>query len=86
MHVSDLTAAQRRELKIEGGVLVDGVQGQAATAGIQAGDVVLQMNNVEIKDVAQFNGLVAKLDLKKTVALLVRRGEVTQYVVIKPRQ
>jgi serine protease Do len=85
MHVSDLTAAQRRELKIDGGVLVDAVQGQAATAGIQAGDVILQMNNVEVKDVAQFNGLVAKLDLKKTVAVLVRRGDVTQYVVIKPR-
>jgi serine protease Do len=85
LHVSDLTAAQRRELKVEGGVLVDAVQGQSATAGLLAGDVILQMNNVEIKDAAQFNGLVAKLDPKKTVALLVRRGDVTQYVVIKPR-
>jgi serine protease Do len=85
LHVSDLTPPQRRELKIEGGVLVDAVQGQSATAGLLAGDVILQMNNAEIKDVAQFNGLVAKLDPKKTVALLVRRGDVTQYVVIKAR-
>jgi serine protease Do len=85
LHVSDLTPPQRRELKIDNGVLVDAVEGQAATAGLLAGDVILQMNNVEIKDAAQFNGLVAKLDRKKTVALLVRREDVTKYVVIKPR-
>jgi serine protease Do len=85
MHVSDLTAEQRRALKIEGGVSVDAVQGQAATAGIEQGDVILQVNNVEVKDAAQFNALVAKLDPKKTVAVLVRRDTVTQYVVIKPR-
>jgi serine protease Do len=86
LHVSDLPAAQRRELKIEGGVAVDAVEGQAATAGIQPGDVIIQINNVEVKDAAQFNGLVAKLDLKKSIAVLVRRDTVTQYVVIKPRQ
>jgi serine protease Do len=85
LHVSDLTASQRRELKIDGGVLVDAVQGQAASAGVLAGDLILQMNNVEIKDAAQFNALVAKLDPKKTVALLVRREDVTQYIVVKPR-
>jgi serine protease Do len=85
LHVSDLTASQRRELKIDGGVLVDAVQGQAASAGVLAGDLILQMNNVEIKDAAQFNALVAKLDPKKTVALLVRRENVTQYIVVKPR-
>ena len=35
---------------------------------------------------AQFNGLVAKLDPKKPVALLVQRENVSQYLVIKPRQ
>jgi serine protease Do len=86
LHVSNLTAAQRRELKIEGGVVVESVEGQASTAGILAGDLILQVNNVEVKDAAQFNDLVAKLDPKKSVALLVRRDTVTQYVVIKPKQ
>jgi predicted metalloprotease with PDZ domain len=67
-----------RELKIEGGVLVDFAEGRAATAGVRAGDLILQMNNVEIKDAAQFNALVAKLDPKKSVAVLVRRENVTQ--------
>lgn len=84
LNVSNLSPEQRRILKIEGGVIVDASEGRAATAGVRAGDVILQMNNVEIKDAAQFNGLAAKLDPKKSVAVLVRRENVTQYLVIKP--
>jgi serine protease Do len=51
---------------------------------VRAGDLILQMNNVEIKDAAQFNALAGKLDPKKSVAVLVRRENVTQYLVIKP--
>jgi len=84
LHVSNLTPEQRRELRIEGGVLVDSSEGRAATAGVRPGDLILQMNNVEIKDAAQFNALAGKLDPKKTVAVLVRRENVTQYLVVKP--
>jgi serine protease Do len=86
LHVSDLTAAQKRELKTETGVLVEFSEGRAASAGIRQGDVILQMNNVEITGAAQFNGLVAKVDAKKPVALLVRRDNVSRYLVIRPRQ
>ncbi|QJE01503.1 Do family serine endopeptidase [Massilia forsythiae] len=85
LHVSDLSAAQKRDLKIDAGVMVDAAEGRAASAGIRQGDMVLQMNNVEITGAAQFNGLVARLDPKKPVALLVRRENASQYLVIKPR-
>ena len=85
MHVSDLTAAQRKAMKMDGGVLVDSAIGAAATAGIKAGDVLMQMNNVEVRDAASFNALAAKLDPKKSVAILVRRDNTTRFVVIKPR-
>jgi serine protease Do len=85
LHVSDLSAAQKRELRIETGVLVDMAQGAAASAGVRSGDLVLQINNVPVISAAQFNALVAKLDPKKSVAVLVRRGDVAQYLVIKPR-
>jgi serine protease Do len=58
--VSDLSAAQKRELKIESGVLVELAEGRAASAGIQQGDLILQMNNTEITSAAQFTGLVGK--------------------------
>ncbi|MCS0607615.1 DegQ family serine endoprotease [Massilia solisilvae] len=86
LHVTDLSPAQRRELKSDTGVLVEAAEGRAATAGILPGDVILQLDNVEIKSASQFNGIVAKLDPKKAVAVLVRREDVTQYLVIKSRQ
>jgi serine protease Do len=82
--VSNLTAAQRGQLRIEGGVAVEASEGRAAAAGIRPGDLILQLNNVEIKDAAQFNALAGKLDPKKSVAVLVRRESITQYLVIKP--
>ena len=85
LHISDLTPAQRKGLKIDSGVLVDSAIGAAAAAGIKAGDVLMQMNNVEVRDAASFNAMTAKLDPKKSVAVLVRRDSTTQYVVIKPR-
>ena len=66
-------------------MLVEFAEGRAASAGIRQGDVILQMNNVEITSAGQFNGLVAKLDAKKPVALLVRRENVSRYLVIRPR-
>jgi serine protease Do len=84
--VSDITPAQRAELGAEAGVLVENADGAAATAGIRAGDVISQVGNTPVTSAGQFNALVGKLDPKKPVALLVRRENVTQYVVVKPRQ
>ena len=86
LHVTDIPAADRRDLKIDGGVMVEVVEGRAALAGIRQGDIIQQLNNVEVTSAAQFNGLVAKLDPKKPVALLVRRENASQYIVVKPRQ
>jgi serine protease Do len=85
LHVTDIPAAQKRELKIDAGVTVEVVEGRAQSAGLRQGDIIQQLNNVEVTSAAQFNGLVAKLDPKKPVALLVRRENASQYVVIKPK-
>lgn len=82
--VSDLTPAQVKDLKIDGGALVELAEGAAARAGLRTGDIVLRLNNTDIKDARQFNGLVAKLDAKKTTLLLVRRGDSSQFVTVKP--
>jgi serine protease Do len=90
LHVSDLSDVQRRELKTDG-VVVDASEGAAARAGVRPGDLILQMNSVEVKDARQFNAMVARLDPKKPVALLVRSDNpagaaTTSYLVIRPRQ
>lgn len=82
--VSDLSDVQKKELKIDGGVVVDSAEGVAARAGLRAGDVILRLNNVDVKDAKQFNALVAKLEAKKLAVVLVRRGDSSQFVPIRP--
>lgn len=82
--VSELSEERKAQLRLRGAVLVDAVDGPAARAGIQAGDLILSMNNQEISGLAQFNELVAKLDRNKTVVAFVRRGDSGQYVPIRP--
>ncbi len=82
--VSNLSEAQKRELNIDSGVLIESVEGAAARAGLRQGDIVLRLNNTDIKDTAQFAALAAKLDPKKMAALLVRRGDSSQFVSIRP--
>ena len=66
------------------GVLVEGAEGPAVRAGLQAGDVILAVANVQIGSVKEFEAVLAKLDKSKPVSVLVRRGEWAQYAVIRP--
>ena len=82
--VSDLTEAQKRESKLRGGVRVETVEGIAARAGLREGDVIVTLDNTEVSDAKQFNSLVTKADKSKAISVMVRRGEWTNYLVIRP--
>ena len=89
--VSDLTDAQKRELRVRSGVRVDAVDGAAARAGLREGDVILSVDNTEVTDSKQFAAATAKADKSdkadktaKAVTVLVRRGEWVNYIVIRP--
>ncbi len=82
--MADLSDAQKKELRLRGGVRVEAVDGAAARAGLNVGDVILAMDNAEIIDVKQFNQLAQKAEKAKAVSVLVRRGEAVNYLVIKP--
>ena len=66
--VSDLTDAQKRELKLRGGVRVETAEGAAARAGLREGDVIVTLDNTEVTDAKQFNALVAKADKSRRSA------------------
>ncbi len=82
--VSELTEEQRKELKIKGGVRVELATEGAARAGLREGDVIVAVANVEVDSVKSFEAVVGKLDKAKPVVVLVRRGEMAQYAVIRP--
>ncbi|MDL2338358.1 MAG: DegQ family serine endoprotease [Pseudomonadota bacterium] len=82
--VSDLSDAQKRELKVKSGVRVDAAEGAAARSGIREGDIVLSLDNTEITSAKQFEAVVAKLDKPKSVTALVKRGDWVNYIVIRP--
>jgi serine protease Do len=74
--VAELSAEERRALGVDGGVRVAEVgAGAARQAGVRPGDVLLQIDNQPVKDVAQLKELVRGLPAGKTVPILVKRGE-----------
>jgi serine protease Do len=56
----------------------------AARAGLREGDVILAVSNVEVLSVKDFDAALAKVDRSKSFNVLFRRGEWTQYAVIRP--
>ncbi|MFS2097571.1 DegQ family serine endoprotease [Variovorax sp. Varisp85] len=82
--VSDLTDAQKKELKLKGGVKVDAANDAAARAGLREGDVILAVANVEVSSVREFESAVGKADKSKPLSVLFRRGDWAQYALIRP--
>ncbi len=82
--VTDLSDAQKRELKVKRGVRVESAADAAARAGLREGDVILSVGNVEIQSAREFEAAVAKADRSKPVNMLVQRGELVQYVLVRP--
>ena len=81
--VSELTEAQRKELKIKGGVRIESATEAAARAGLREGDVILALANNEVNNVKDFDAILAKFDKSKPLNVLFRRDDWTQYAVIR---
>jgi serine protease Do len=82
--VSDVPADKLKELRVRAAVQVESVDGAAARVGVRAGDLILAINNTEVTNAKQFNDLVTKLDPKTRVLLLVRRGDQSTFLIIRP--
>ncbi|MBS1188947.1 MAG: DegQ family serine endoprotease [Rhodocyclaceae bacterium] len=85
--VSELTPEQRRELKLNSGLLIEDVRGSTYRADLRPGDIILALISkgatTDIKTVEQFNKLLAQFDKSASVTLLVRRGDLQTFVTIK---
>ncbi|HKQ25556.1 MAG TPA: DegQ family serine endoprotease [Burkholderiales bacterium] len=76
----ELAPDERAKLKTDGGLVVQNTSGAGARAGIQAGDVILALNETPVTSIEQLKQLVKKS--AKTVALLVQRNEARIYVPV----
>jgi serine protease Do len=79
--VRPLTPEERKEAKVDGGVVVQNAQGPAARAGIQSGDVILGVNGEIIHNVGELREAVSRSN--GVVALLVQRNDARIYVPIR---
>jgi len=64
---------ERQEAGVDSGLLVQQASGPAALAGVQAGDVLISINGIPVKNIDQVRATVAKS--QKSVALLILRGD-----------
>jgi serine protease Do len=84
LSVRDLTAAEKRDLQIEGGVWVASVEGAAARAGLREDDVIVSIGNQGVRDVRGFDATIAAFPAERPVPVMIRRGDWAQYALIRP--
>jgi serine protease Do len=82
--VAELTEAQKKELKVKGGVRVTTATEGAARAGLREGDVILAVANTEVNSLAEFETALNRADKNKAINVLFRRGEMAQFALIRP--
>lgn len=72
LQLRPLTPQERQESRLAHGLVVEGVDGASARAGLQPGDVVLAINGKPVDDVQQIRDVLSKKP--QSVALLVQHN------------
>jgi serine protease Do len=81
--VRPLTREEKQQLETEGNVLVAGVTGHAAKAGVQPGDIVLAVNDAPVRSIEELRAAAAKLPRNEPAALLIEREGARVYVAVE---
>lgn len=86
LKVSAIDKSLEGQLPQDGGVQVVEASGPAAAAGIAAGDIIVTVNDVDIKGPEHYAKVVAGLSKSRAAALLVVRGDQSQWVTVTPEK
>ncbi len=82
--VRDLDDDLKERLSVDRGVVVDGVDdGPASRAGILAGDVLLKINDDDVRDVRQLARVVDGLDGDRPVRVLIQRRGSPRFLALR---
>jgi serine protease Do len=89
MAVQELTPQLARQLKLEPGatgVVISDIQdgSPAVEAGLQPGDLILEVNRTAIKNLNDYQQALKKVKNDKNLLLLIKRGSGSFYVVLTP--
>jgi serine protease Do len=88
LHVKDLSPDLAKQLGLDtsGGVVISSVQpgSRADESGLRARDVILEVNRAAVKNVDAYQTALKTSAKGKIVLMLVRRGDNTIYVTVKP--
>lgn len=82
LKVRTLSNVQKSTLGVNYGLQITAVQKGAASAGLNAGDFVLSINQQELKTVEQLNSIAKKLNSGETAFIYIAQGAVRQFVGI----
>ena len=85
LQVTELTLPQRNQYQVEEhGVIVSTVEnGAGRNAGLRRGDVILMINNTQVKDLEHFIMLEEGLPSGKSIRMLVQRAKSPLFLAIK---
>jgi len=83
--VIDMSSQQRKQAEVgKYGIIASDVsRGAAARAGVREGDIILKIDQVDVKSAKQFDGLVEEIPTGKSVPLLVQRNGGPIFLALK---
>ena len=85
--VADLNDEERERYGVREGVLIRRVlPGPGREAGLRAGDILLRLGTRPLKNVADLQKRLARIRPGKPVAILVKRGDGSLFMAIKPHK
>ena len=86
IHVDNITNTNRRRFSItaETGVVIGQLNPQSSLAeiGAKIGDIIRRINDIPIRSVADFERAIVKYRHKKSIIVLLQRGEQGYYITI----
>lgn len=86
--IIDIDPKVRKELELDesGGALIGKVSpGPAQEAGMRRGDIVLMFDGSDVKNARHLRELIEQADDKRTVAVLVKRGDSPMFMALRLR-
>lgn len=85
--VSEIPEAQKKALRISGGLLIEDIKGGTARPDLRPGDVILAVINkgitTDVVSIDQFNKMLAQFSKDASITLLIRRGDMQTFITIK---